>query len=157
MVVYVELNVFLQLSLICLFGTKWAFLHLENYDLEEVSFQKLTQYSEGDNVLDHPPSKTDGCLGEIHVFRHLIWIGLVEEHKPNCTLKHLSCRAYSFQNVNQFSQKNNMLHSAASVIDDFHWKDTCISTTQQNRPIWKKMSLSPTLKLWFSGRFSFKN
>jgi hypothetical protein len=28
--------VFLQLSRTGLFGTKWAFFHLENYDLQEV-------------------------------------------------------------------------------------------------------------------------
>jgi hypothetical protein len=30
------------------------------------------------------------------------------------TLKHISCKKYSFQNINQFSQGNNMLNAAAS-------------------------------------------
>jgi hypothetical protein len=62
-----ELRVLLHLSWIGLFDTKWAFLHLENSDLQEYSFQKLTQFSQGNNVLDAAASNIDGCLGGIHV------------------------------------------------------------------------------------------
>jgi hypothetical protein len=44
--------VFLQLSWIGLFGANRAYLHNENYKLPEVSFQKLTEFSHGNNVRD---------------------------------------------------------------------------------------------------------
>jgi hypothetical protein len=31
----------------------------------------------------------------------------------------------------------------ASDIDGFLWSDTCVSSTQLNRPVWNKESLSP--------------
>jgi hypothetical protein len=37
-----------------------AVIHLENYDLREYSFHKLTQYSLGNNVLDAPASDRHG-------------------------------------------------------------------------------------------------
>jgi hypothetical protein len=37
---YQEIHVFLQLRCIGLFGKKWAFLPLENYDLQEVFLSK---------------------------------------------------------------------------------------------------------------------
>jgi hypothetical protein len=35
-----DLHLFLHISWIGLFGTKWAFLHLENYDLQELFLSK---------------------------------------------------------------------------------------------------------------------
>jgi hypothetical protein len=32
---------------------------------------------------------------------------------------------------------------AASKMDDFLWRDTCVSSTQPKRPFWRKQSLSP--------------
>jgi hypothetical protein len=40
--------------------------------------------------------------------------GYLEKTDPISTLKVLSYRKYSFQNVNWFSQRHNMLHAAAS-------------------------------------------
>jgi hypothetical protein len=45
--------------------------------------------------------------------------------------------------ITEFSQENNVLESAASFIDGFFWRDTCVSSTQVNRPIWSKQSLFP--------------
>jgi hypothetical protein len=36
-----------------------------------------------------------------------------------------------------------VLDGPVSNIDGFLWRDTCVSSTQLNRPIWKKESLSP--------------
>jgi hypothetical protein len=38
------------------------FFSLENYDLQEKSFQKLTHFLQGNNVLDAAASNTDGIL-----------------------------------------------------------------------------------------------
>ena len=62
MVFFPEINVFLQLSLKVLCGTKKAHLHLEKAQLHEVSFQKLTQFSQGNSVLDGPTSDFSGFL-----------------------------------------------------------------------------------------------
>jgi 3-hydroxyacyl-CoA dehydrogenase len=35
------------------------FVHIENYDLQKYSFQKLTQFLQGNNVLDSNASNTD--------------------------------------------------------------------------------------------------
>jgi hypothetical protein len=40
---------------------------------------------------------------------------------------------YSFHNLTQFSHRNNVIHVAASNIDDFLWRDTCVSSTQLYR------------------------
>jgi hypothetical protein len=39
-------------------------------------FQKLSQYSLANNVLEAPASNVDGSFGKIHVFLELICIGL---------------------------------------------------------------------------------
>jgi hypothetical protein len=39
-----------------------------------------------------------------------------------------------------------MLDAPASNVDGFLWRDTCISSTQLNRPISNKESLSPQEK-----------
>jgi hypothetical protein len=53
------------------------------------------------------------------------------------------------------SQGNNVLDAPASNTDGLVWRDTCVSSTQMNRPMWKKQSLSPpekpmSLKLFLS-------
>jgi hypothetical protein len=59
-------------------------------------------------------------------------------------LKHVSCRKYCFQKLTEFSQGKNVLGAPASNIDGFVWRDTCVSSSQAKRPIWNKMSLSPS-------------
>jgi hypothetical protein len=58
------------------------------------------------------------------------------------TLKNLSYRKCSFQKLTQFLQKYNVLDALASNINDFLWINTCVSSTELNRPIWKRKSLS---------------
>jgi hypothetical protein len=53
--------VFPELSLICLFETQRAYLHLEKPKLLEVFISK-TQFSEGNNLLDAAASNTDFFL-----------------------------------------------------------------------------------------------
>jgi hypothetical protein len=47
------------------------------------------------------------------------------------------CRKYSFLKLTQFSLGINV------YIPMLPLEDTCVSSTQLNRPIWNKMSLSP--------------
>jgi hypothetical protein len=47
---------------------------------------------------------------------------------------------YFFQKVTQFSQGNNMLHPPVSNTNDCLWRITCVSSTQQNMPIWIKLA-----------------
>jgi hypothetical protein len=43
-------------------GAKRAYLYLETMMFKKYSFEKLTQFSQGSNVLDAPVSNTDGFL-----------------------------------------------------------------------------------------------
>jgi hypothetical protein len=43
--------------------------------------------------------------------------------------------------LTQFSNGNNVQDAAASNIDAFLWRDTCVCSTQLNSPICKKHSL----------------
>jgi hypothetical protein len=50
-----------------------------------------------------------------------------------------------------------MQEGAVSNIDGFLWRDTCVSSTQQNRPIWRKGSLSPPGNNKVAGTLPFRN
>jgi hypothetical protein len=43
----------------------------------------------------------------------------MEQREPIPTLKILTCRKYSFENLTEFSQEKNVLDTAASKIDGF--------------------------------------
>jgi hypothetical protein len=60
----------------------------------------------------------------------------LEQNETFSTLKTMICRKYSFEKLTQFSQGNNVLDAAASHIHGFLWRDTCVSSTQLNSPIW---------------------
>jgi hypothetical protein len=67
----------------------------------------------------------------------------LEQNELFSTLKTMICRKYSFQKLNEFSQGNNVPDVPASNSDGFLWRDTCVSSTQLNRPICRKQSLFP--------------
>jgi hypothetical protein len=67
----------------------------------------------------------------------------LERSEPISTLKSPRVRKYSVKKIPQFSQGNNAVDAPASNSDDFLLKYTCFSSTQMNRPIWIKQSLSP--------------
>jgi hypothetical protein len=77
------------------------------------------------------------------VFLQLTEMAYMEQNEPLSTLKILFCRKYFFQNLTIFTQVNNMVDATASNSNGFLWRDTCVSSTQLNRPIWNKVSLSP--------------
>jgi hypothetical protein len=59
----------------------------------------------------------------------------MKRNEPFYILKTMICRKYSFQKLTQLSQGNNVLDVPASNTDGFLLKDTCVSSTQLNRPI----------------------
>jgi hypothetical protein len=61
MVYFRETHVLLQLTGRGTSGANRTYLHLENYDLQEVFIQSLTQFSQGYKVLEAPPN-TDSFL-----------------------------------------------------------------------------------------------
>jgi hypothetical protein len=67
----------------------------------------------------------------------------LEQNEPFSTLKILICRKYSFEQQNQFSLGFNVLDAEPSNIHGFLWRDRNVSSTQLNRHIWSKESLSP--------------
>jgi hypothetical protein len=80
----------------------------------------------------------------------------LEQTKKTSTLKHQSCRKYFIENLNWFSQGNNVLDAAASNKVGFLCRDTCVSSTELNNLNRIKHSISPPWKLQFAGSIPFK-
>jgi hypothetical protein len=55
----------------------------------------------------------------------------------------VSGRKYSFEKETQFSEGINGVDAASSNIDGFVRRNTCVSSTQLNRPFWSNMSHNP--------------
>jgi hypothetical protein len=53
----------------------------------------------------------------------------LEQNEPFTTVKTLSSRKYSYQQLTEFSQENNVLDALASKTDVFLSRDTCVSST----------------------------
>jgi hypothetical protein len=70
-------------------------------------------------------------MGFLNSDEHTYW----DQTEPNSTLKNISCRKDSLPKLSKFSQEINVLCAAASNIDGFLWRDTCVSSTQLNRLI----------------------
>jgi hypothetical protein len=62
MVFFGEIHVFLQLTKIFLFGTRKPIPSLKNLSCRRYSFQKLTEFSQGNNVLYGEANTIDGFL-----------------------------------------------------------------------------------------------
>jgi hypothetical protein len=69
------------------------------------SFQKLTQFKHGNNVLDAPVSNTDGFLEKIHLFLQVRWRVL-------------------------FGTKRALLHLENNGISKYSLRNKCVSSTQ---------------------------
>jgi hypothetical protein len=82
---------------------------------------------------------------EMHVFLQLTWIGLFGKKERISTLKNLSCRKCSFHKLTQFSQGINVVPGESCNINVFLWRDTCVSLTQLNKPVWNKGIAYPHL------------
>jgi hypothetical protein len=122
--------VFFQLGWIGLFGTKWAFLHFENCDLLGVLLSKSNSNVQGNNVLDSAASNIDGIFGEIHVFLQLSWIGELEANRSYVHLETPKLKKVFLSKTRSVvTEKQWCLDDAASNIDDFLWRHTCVSST----------------------------
>jgi hypothetical protein len=66
-----------------------------------------------------------------------------EHNEPFSTLKTMMFRKYSFQKLTQLSLGNNAVDAPACNVDEILSRDSCVSSTHLNRPIWNKESLSP--------------
>jgi hypothetical protein len=93
-------------------------------------------------VLDSPACNThdfllrDTCVSSTQLNRPI-------SNELLSTLKNLSCRKYSFTRLTQFSQGNNVLDDTCCNIDFFLSRDSCVSSTQMNRPIKMKCVFLP--------------
>jgi hypothetical protein len=103
---------------------------LKNLRFRNYSFAKLTQFSQEKSEL----LTWMVFFGEIHVFIQLSWIGVFGTKWVPSTLKIEICRVHSFQKLTEFSEGRTGLDVLASNIDGFLWRDTCVSSTQLNRP-----------------------
>ena len=79
----------------------------------------------------------------VHYERFMCFFNLAEEAclketNPISTFKHLSSTQYSVQNLNRFSQRNNMVDAVASNIDALLWRNSCV--VQANRSSWSQKS-----------------
>jgi hypothetical protein len=82
-------------------------------------------------------------FGEVYVLLNSHEEPYLEQNDPLSTLKTVKSRNFSFQKLTLFSQGNNVLDAAASNIHGFLWRESEVSSTQLNRPIWSKESLCP--------------
>jgi hypothetical protein len=73
MVFSAGIYVFLQLWWIGLFGRRKPISTLRNLTCKKYCFQRDSQFSQGNNVLDAAASNIDGFFGVTHVFLQLSW------------------------------------------------------------------------------------
>jgi hypothetical protein len=81
----------------------------------------------------------------------------LEHTEPISTLRTMIFNKYSFPKRTQFSQGKNVLDAPASTSEGGLWTDTCVSSTQLNKPIRNEHSLSPLLKTHLAESILLKN
>jgi hypothetical protein len=146
--------VFLQLSWVGLFEVKGAYHHLKKPKVKDVFLQKLTQFSQGNNVLEFKPSNIDGFYQRYLCLFNSAKQAYLEQRDPISTLKYWSWRKYSFQKVSQFSQVNNLLHAPASTTHGFLSGDIWASSPYLKGCIGKLEPLSD-FKILICRKYSF--
>jgi hypothetical protein len=75
---------------------------------------------------------------EIHVFLQLGWIGLFGNKWAFVTFETTDYKVVFHRKTNSVITENNVQESPPSNVGGFLSKGTCVSSTQPNRPIWKK-------------------
>jgi hypothetical protein len=144
MVSFGVIHVFLQLRWRGHFGIKWAFLHLENYDFQEVFLSKTNTILTGKMCLMLMFLTQMFFFWTIHVFLHLSKEGLFGANRAYLHHETLKLQEVFLSKPKSILTGNNMLDAAAANIHDFLWRDIYVSSTQLNRRLWIKQSLSPT-------------
>jgi hypothetical protein len=150
-----EILVFLQLRWIGVFWANRYSTTLSNL-LEEDFLSKRTQISQGTMYYMLLQLTQMVNFWEIPVFLLLSWVGLLGTIWIILHLEIMIWRKYSFETLTQLSQGNNTICAAASNIDGFLWRSTGIFSTELNRPIWSKQSLSPRWKTKLAGSILFQ-
>jgi hypothetical protein len=115
------------ISWIGLFGQNELFSTLKTLFFRKYSFQKLTNFSQKNNMLDSEASNQRVFFGEIHEFLKVSWMCPFAAYTAYFLLKHLRYRLYYFKKLTKFSQWNNVLDAAAAYIDGFFGRDTWVS------------------------------
>jgi hypothetical protein len=111
--------------------------------LQEVLAVKLTQFSQGNNVLDDPGCNTDGCLCRGTCAPHVSSTAIFGKKRAYQHIEKPTLHEVSFQELTLLSQGNNMQDAAASNTDGFLWRDASVPTTPMNTSLLNKKSLSP--------------
>jgi hypothetical protein len=93
---------------------------------------------------------------EIHVFLQLNSIGLVETNRAYLHVEKAKLQEVSVPKLTHFLQGNHVLDTAACYTDGLPFSDTCISSTEMNRPISKKERQHPPWNIQVSGAFPSK-
>jgi hypothetical protein len=77
------------------------------------------------------------------VFLQLSGKGLFGKQRSYLHLEKPYLQEVFFSKTNSILTGNNVLDAPASHTNGFVLRDSCVSSTKVNRPIWKKESLSP--------------
>jgi hypothetical protein len=121
-----EVHVFLHLSRICLSGIKRGYLHLVTPKCRMYSFQKLTHFSQRNNVVDANASKTDGCLwrdtcASSTQLNMCIW-SKMSLSLPWKLWYYMILWKYCFQKLTKLSLGNSVLDALPSNTGGFLWE-----------------------------------
>jgi hypothetical protein len=111
-----EIQVFHQLRWIGVFGAKRAYQHLETPNLQKVIFQKLTQFSQGNNLLNAPASNTDGFLLRDTCVSSTYCIGLLKKKMTFLRLENSDLQEVFHSKTNSITQGNNVVNAVTSNI-----------------------------------------
>jgi hypothetical protein len=80
---------------------------------------------------------------KIHVFLQLSWIGLFGSQEACHNLQKPTFQEVVLSKTNWTQTGKHVLHTAASFIHGFCWRDACTSSTELNRTFWKNETFSP--------------
>jgi hypothetical protein len=119
------------------------------------SFQKLIQFSSGNNVLDTPASNTDCMFQKLHVFLHYIWRGYFSLSEWFSHLKMLTDNNYTFHRLTQISKGNNVPDTPASNIDGFFQDILVFLQFRWTVVLWTKWMIHP-LEMLRARQYSFQ-
>jgi hypothetical protein len=106
-----------QLCWIRLLGANRAYLHTGNYDLQEVSYPRFTQFSQGNNVFVLHQGTQKIFNREKHLCITLTKQAYLEPNEHLFTMKIQIWSMYSYQKRTQFSTGNNVLGAPAPNTD----------------------------------------
>jgi hypothetical protein len=126
-------------------------------DKHDFWHKNITLFSQGNNVPVPLVHKIHGyflrwtCVLTIHVNR-LIWSKMNLFPPSNFWF----AVRIPLKTITQLWQGSNVLDTAASNVDHFPWRDTCVPSPQLTRPLWSKQSLSPLWNTKVAGIFPFK-